>query len=143
MSFGSEVLTRPFIDRCFQDGKRVALPRVVVPLEATRHLAIYEIMDPDMNMIPGYKGILEPDASALKLVELDTIDLAVIPGVAFDKDCNRMGYGAAYYDRFLPQLRSGCLKVGVAFDLQLKDRVPVDEFDFRLDMIITEKMMYT
>ncbi len=142
MSFGNEVMTRPFIERCFRYGKRVALPRVMSFGEKSRSLAVFEIKSINEDLVPGFKGILEPDASVLEMLEPGTVDLAVIPGVAFDEQCNRMGYGAGYYDRFLPKLRSGCLKVGVAFDIQLAEQIPTDEFDIKLDMVITESRIF-
>ncbi len=142
MSFGNEVMTRSFIERCFRDGKRVALPRVMSFNGKGRSLAVFEIRSINEDLVPGFKGILEPDASVLEMLEPEAVDLAVVPGVAFDKHCNRMGYGAGYYDRFLPQLRSECLKAGVAFDIQLAEQLPTDEFDFKLDMVITESRIF-
>jgi 5-formyltetrahydrofolate cyclo-ligase len=138
MSFGNEVMTKPFVERCLRDGKRTVLPRVMISPDGYRYLAIYEIKDIDKDLIPGFKGILEPDPSVLEPMEPETVDFAVIPGVAFDRHCNRMGFGAGYYDRFLPQLKAGCLRAGVAFDIQLAERVPTDEHDFRLDIVVTE-----
>lgn len=142
MSFGNEVVTGPFIERCLRDGKRVALPKVMASSGTNRSLAIFEIKDIKSNLVPGFKGILEPDTSALEMLEPGTVDLAVVPGVVFDKYCNRMGYGAGYYDRFLPRLRNGCLKAGVTFNIQLAEQVPTDEFDYKLDMVITETMTF-
>ncbi len=142
MSFGNEVMTGPFIEKCFRDGKRVALPKVMSASKTCRSLAAFEIKAPAGNLVPGYRGILEPDASVLEMLEPVAIDLAVVPGVAFDRLCNRMGYGAGYYDRFLTQLRTECIKAGAAFDMQLAERLPTDEFDFRLDMVITESTVY-
>lgn len=142
MSFGSEVKTGPFVENCLRDGKRVVLPRVTAFSDKCRFLTVYEIKDISRDLIPGYKGILEPDPSVLEQIAPEAVDFAVIPGVAFDKHCNRMGYGAGYYDRFLPKLRPGCLKAGVAFDIQLAEQIPVDEFDIRLDMVITESKIF-
>lgn len=143
MSFGNEVMTGPFIEKCLKDGKKVVLPRVVISSEGGRDLEVYEIKDTKDCLIPGFKGILEPDPAVLEQAEPRTVDLAVIPGVAFDKDCNRMGFGAGCYDRFLPKLSTDCLKAGVAFEIQMAERLPADEHDFRLDMVITESAIYT
>ncbi|NLK87617.1 MAG: 5-formyltetrahydrofolate cyclo-ligase [Clostridiaceae bacterium] len=142
MSFGNEVMTRPFIEKCLRDGKRVALPRVMVCPGRERHLAVYEISDVTKDLIPGFKGILEPDPSVLEPMEPEEADLAVIPGVTFDRHCNRMGFGAGYYDRFLPKLSAGCLKAGVCFDMQLAERVPTDGSDIRVDMVVTESEIW-
>ena len=142
MSFGNEVITGHFIERCLQDGKRVVLPKVMSASQTCRSLAVFEIKDPGKNLVPGYKGILEPDALVLEMIEPTVIDFAVVPGVAFDRLCSRMGYGAGYYDRFLTQLRTECTKAGVAFDMQIAEQLPIDDFDFRLDMVITESTVY-
>jgi 5-formyltetrahydrofolate cyclo-ligase len=66
------------------------------------------------------------------------MDLAVVPGVAFDLERRRIGYGAGYYDRFLPRLRQDCLAVGVAYSLQLVENIQAGEHDIPMDAVITE-----
>lgn len=90
----------------------------------------------------GKFGILEP-ATDLRMQELyqvlpERIDLAIIPGVAFDKRGGRLGHGAGYYDRLLPQLRRDCLKVGLGYACQLVEEVPCEPHDVRMDRIATE-----
>ncbi|NLH96911.1 MAG: 5-formyltetrahydrofolate cyclo-ligase [Clostridiaceae bacterium] len=138
MSFGNEVSTGPFICRCIRDGKTVALPKVEKEEGKGCRLAIYAIKDPVADVVPGFKGILEPDPSKARLLDPREIDLAVVPGVAFDAAGNRIGYGAGCYDRLLPLLRPDCLKIGAAFEIQLADGLPADRHDFRLDMVVTE-----
>ncbi|MGV3608281.1 MAG: 5-formyltetrahydrofolate cyclo-ligase [Planctomycetaceae bacterium] len=90
----------------------------------------------------GKFGILEP-AAGLRAQELyqvlpERIDLAIIPGVAFDKRGGRLGHGAGYYDRLLPQLRKDCLKVGLGYACQVVAEVPCESHDVRMDAIVTE-----
>jgi 5-formyltetrahydrofolate cyclo-ligase len=139
MSFGNEVYTGHFIRRCIRDGKRVALPRVEKLDGKCCRLSLYSPEDPVNDMVPGFKGILEPDPSKARLLDPHEIDFAVVPGVAFDISGNRLGFGAGCYDRLLPLLRPDCLKAGVAFEIQIADELPADEHDFRLDMIVTER----
>jgi 5-formyltetrahydrofolate cyclo-ligase len=172
MDYKNEVMTGEFIKKCLHDGKRVALPKVVVEDDISAlsvpdrahgkleralsvaekvpalsvpdkvpTLSIYEINDIDKDTLPCYKGIIEPDSTVLKLLDPSEIDLAVIPGVAFDQGKNRIGYGAGYYDRFLHKLRADCLKVSVAFDLQLVDIIPAGRYDVPVDMVITEELL--
>ncbi len=65
----------------------------------------------------------------------------LVPGVAFDAGFYRLGYGGGYYDRFLPRLRREALAVGVAFSLQVVDKLPRHAHDFRLDALVTERGM--
>lgn len=67
-------------------------------------------------------------------------DLLLIPGVAFDKRGNRLGRGKAYFDRYLKHFAG--LKIGLAYEFQLVERLPVDEWDRAMDMIVTEKTVY-
>jgi 5-formyltetrahydrofolate cyclo-ligase len=141
MSFGNEVSTGHFIYGCTREGKIVALPRVEKTDGKGCRLSLYIAEDPVKDMVPGFKGILEPDPSKARLLDPREIDFAVVPGIAFDVSGNRLGFGAGCYDRLLPLLRPDCLKVGAAFEIQIADELPVNEHDFRLDMIVTEKRM--
>jgi 5-formyltetrahydrofolate cyclo-ligase len=141
MDYKNEVMTGDFIARCLEDGKGVALPKV----EGTgaEHgpaydLAVYRIKAVT-DAKPGFKGIPEPEAATTERLAPEEIDLAVIPGVAFDRRKNRIGYGAGYYDRFLHKLRKDCLKVAAAFELQLVEAIPASERDIPVDMVVTEK----
>jgi 5-formyltetrahydrofolate cyclo-ligase len=75
-------------------------------------------------------GIREPEIS----MQLPSFDLAIIPGLAFDRHNNRLGRGKGYYDRFL-KTTSAC-KVGVCFDFQVVDSVPVEPFDVKMDTVV-------
>ncbi len=154
MNFKNEVMTGEFIKKCQADGKSVALPKVIpenascgtgVPGEAPgnpeRALEVYLIRDINKDTKPGYRGIIEPDSTVLKALDPSEIDLAVIPGVAFDYRKNRIGYGAGYYDRFLHKLRADCLKVSVAFGIQLVEVIPAGRYDIPVDMVVTEKLL--
>ena len=88
-------------------------------------------------------GIMEPDPLLCKPLDPSLIDLIIVPGVAFDSMGGRIGYGKGYYDRFLPQLRADVPKLGLAYDFQVLPRVPQDEFDIRMDAIVTEKGILT
>lgn len=136
MSYRNEVSTEAFIRTCLSQGKRVAIPKVrKVPDLA---LELYEVKDVDKDVIPGYKGIPEPNASVLEAVDPQDIDLAVIPGLAFNHDRHRIGYGAGFYDRFLATLRPDCLKIGIAYQMQLTSQIAAEKHDIAMDMVITE-----
>jgi len=106
--------------------------RIVLPLVEGDHLLLKEYVAG--NLVEGFKGIMEPRADA-KDVDPTEIDFAIIPGVAFDSSCRRLGRGKGYYDRTLPLL--GCPKAGVAFDWQMVEEVPCDPWDVPLDLVVT------
>ena len=82
-------------------------------------------------------GILEPKKDKIKNISSDKIDLIIVPGVAFDLKGNRMGHGKGYYDRFLNLVKS--TSIGLAFEFQIIENIPVESHDKPIDMIITEK----
>jgi len=86
----------------------------------------------DVNMVQRALGIWEPD---LKEIFDGKVDLVIVPGVAFDSKKNRLGRGKGYYDRFFRKQKT--LKIGVGFDFQLINSVPLNTWDKRLDLILT------
>ena len=84
------------------------------------------------DLLPGNFGILEPSENCVK-VDASDIDLTLVPGMAFDKDRNRLGRGRGFYDRWLMQLSGK--RIGVGFDHQLVDAVPTEPHDVQLDLI--------
>jgi len=83
-------------------------------------------------LVNGRYGIPEPKTPAWT----GNIDLILVPGVAFDKDCHRLGRGGGYYDRFLKQLKTG-MKIGVCYDFQLHSDLPHALFDQMMDRVVT------
>lgn len=114
-------------------NRRRGSKRVILPVVEGEYLLLKEYI-PD-KMEPGYRDIQEPSGD--ECVDPSEIDIAIIPGVAFDRNCNRLGRGKGYYDRLIPYLE--CKKIGLSFDFQIVDEVPCEEFDKPLDMVITEK----
>ena len=129
-SFGSEVETAPLIARLRSRGTTVALPRIegndVVPVVAT----------PGARMSATSFGAMEPAEG--RVLDVAELDLVVVPGVAFDRSCGRVGYGGGYYDRLLGERRAGAAAIAIAFGLQVVDRVPSGAIDRRLDGVVTE-----
>ena len=73
---------------------------------------------------------------------MQELDLLVIPGLAFDRQGGRIGYGKGYFDRLLPAARADALLAAVAFECQLFDAVPMQPYDVRVDAVITETDIY-
>ncbi len=128
-SFRSEVETAPMIRRALHLGKRVVLPRV-----EGKELGLYEIHDFGSDVETGVWGIPEPKTNIP--AALADVDLMIIPGAAFDKQGNRLGYGAGFYDKLLPAF--GKVTVALAFEAQIVNEVPTEKHDVPVQKIITE-----
>lgn len=127
----NEVGTEMVAAAVISAGKVLAYPRVV-----GREMEFVRTVDPVM-LRPGYLNVSEPCSGQVMLPE--EIDLCVVPGVAFDLDGHRLGYGKGFYDRFLSQLPNGVVRIGFAYDFQVVEALPVQSHDQRLSMLITEK----
>ncbi|MDR2937838.1 MAG: 5-formyltetrahydrofolate cyclo-ligase [Prevotellaceae bacterium] len=103
----------------------------LTPLVGDCHVARSSLLAMTAGLRPGAFGILEPEAA---LDEMPLLDLAIIPGLAFDRNNNRMGRGKGYYDKFLKV--ENLVKVGVCFGCQLLDEVPHEPFDVKMDYVI-------
>ncbi|MDQ2963626.1 MAG: 5-formyltetrahydrofolate cyclo-ligase [Pseudomonadota bacterium] len=135
LPFGSEWDTRLLLSAALAQGKSVAVPRVN---RERRMLDIHAVCDAVREIAPGYRGIPEPHADCPP-VALASIDWVLVPGVAFDAEGRRIGYGGGYYDRLLPLLEKGAARVAGAFELQLVERVPEAPHDTTVDAIVTEQ----
>ncbi|MDR1121724.1 MAG: 5-formyltetrahydrofolate cyclo-ligase [Dysgonamonadaceae bacterium] len=88
---------------------------------------------PGNHLQTGYRGIFEPTGNIFS--DLNRIDLILVPGVAFDANKNRLGRGKGYYDRLLTQTTA--TTVGICFDFQLVEKVPVEDHDVAMDYVVT------
>jgi 5-formyltetrahydrofolate cyclo-ligase len=135
LPFGSEWDTGLLLSAALAGSKTVAVPRV----NQERHmLEIHAVCDAAREIAPGYRGIPEPRADCPP-VALASIDWVLVPGVAFDAEGRRIGYGGGYYDRLLPLLDRGAARVAGAFELQIVERVPAAPHDTTVDAIVTER----
>lgn len=125
----TEVETAAIAAELHRRGVRIAYPRVVT---GTRVLEFAE-----GELAPGAFGLLEPTGPALAL---DAITAFVIPGVAFDREGGRIGWGRGYYDATLAAATG--LRIGLAFDCQLVERIPRDAHDIGVDLVVTETASY-
>ncbi|OGW82683.1 MAG: 5-formyltetrahydrofolate cyclo-ligase [Omnitrophica bacterium RIFCSPHIGHO2_02_FULL_51_18] len=135
VSLPREVDTRRLIDDSLRLGKKVSVPRVDV-----RHkkLTFYRIKSRKTDLKKGGYGIMEPIPARTRLVRPQSADLAVIPGIAFDKANHRLGRGAGFYDRFLRKVGKKVPKIGLAFSFQIVARVPRNKHDQKVDKVITD-----
>ena len=133
LAFRSEWDTRALLDDALARGAAVALPRVN---EATRMIELHRVRDPAADVAPGYRGIPEPLAS-LPRVEPRDVEWILVPGVAFDVQGRRLGYGGGYYDRLLPPLPPAAPRIAGAFELQLIDDIPAAPHDLTVNAVAT------
>ena len=127
-----EVGTWDIIKEALAEGKKVALPRCVSQAKVIPK----EITDIDTDLEKGTYSIYEPKSSQQN-VEIEEIDLVVVPGVAYDRENNRLGRGKGYYDRFLKKLSPRTSTIGLAFDFQLLNKLPKDSHDTPVSRVIT------
>jgi len=123
-----EVDVFTLIDNAFSNGKCVLLPKVVGD---DLELHIYKGVE---SLERGAFGILEPTEDVYS--DYDNVDVAIIPGMAFDRHGNRLGRGKGYYDRLLPRLKNA-YKIGVCFPFQYFDEIPSEEHDVKMDCVVS------
>ena len=134
LDFRQEVETREIIKDLWNWGKKVVVPVTILAEKKLLPVIIRDFSD----LTEGTYGILEPKEEGRIEIDPEKIDLVLVPGVAFDLKGNRLGYGAGFYDRFLPKLRPGVKKVALAFELQLLPEIAAGPYDIPMDYIITE-----
>lgn len=125
----NEVSTFSLISHLLATGVHVCVPKTF----GQGHMEAWQISDLQADLKPGAFGLLEPVTECP--VAIEQIDLVIVPGVAFDKNGNRIGYGGGYYDRFL-QKQSIAKKVGVCYQFQLVDAIASDDTDVAMDVVV-------
>lgn len=133
LPFRSEWDSRPLLEAVLARGAAAVLPRVET---ASRMLALHLVRDPATDIAAGYRGIPEP-REHLPRVDVQAVDWVLVPGVAFDTQGHRLGYGGGYYDRLLALMPRSVPRVAGAFDLQVVPAVPAAPHDLSVDTIVT------
>ena len=136
VSGANEVRSESVIRRAFDHNKIVVLPRAN---NGSKQISLYKIDEYPKAMQSGNSGKLEPNPDKCRKVPIDCIDIAIIPGVAFDEKGGRVGPGDGFYDRLIPHLPITTRKVALALDHQVLVQVPAESHDKQVDIIITEK----
>ncbi|HKM17958.1 MAG: 5-formyltetrahydrofolate cyclo-ligase [Firmicutes bacterium] len=127
LSFGNEVDTWPLLKQAWVDGKRVLAPKV---RRYPKEIAAVEVAAMT-DLEPGFWGIYEPVRD--QGVDPGEIDLILVPGLAFNSQGYRLGYGGGYYDRFLPQVKG--FAVGLCYPPLLRE-IPVEPWDQAVDCVL-------
>lgn len=136
VSYNQEIDTVGIIEHILEDKKRVAVPKVV-----DKNMEFHEITSLD-QLSEGAFGIQEPTVN--KPVSEDSewasSNLMIIPGLAFDKNGSRIGYGGGYYDRYLHKYHDRIgLKIALAYDFQVLEHIDIESYDEKIDGIITDE----
>lgn len=127
LPYNQEVRTVPMLERALQEGKRVAVPKVYGDTMRFIYLE-------DMSCVEtGYAGIPEPVADAP--VAEDKTALVLMPGLAFTKEGDRMGYGGGFYDRFLAE-EPNHPTVALCYEFQILESLPTEEYDIPVDCVL-------
>lgn len=124
--------TDPLFARIAADGKTLVLPRME-DRGMEEHRIVPRLLG--AGLIPGWFEVPAPQGD---VVDPETIDLVIVPGLAFTAAGGRLGQGGGHYDRFLPTLRHDCATVGVCFAEQLVDHLPDEDHDHAVQQVITD-----
>ena len=134
-SFSSEVDTKLLIQHAWDIGKKVAIPKV-----AGKNKMDFCFIEKGQLLKENCYGILEP-ISESGLAFPDEKTMFIIPGLVFDKNGYRIGYGAGYYDFYLAEYKP-LATIGICFDFQVIDNVYPDLHDIPVSKVVTEKSIY-
>jgi len=108
----------------------------------TKTIRAFEVRNLDEDFVSGPFGVRQPDVKKTKEMDIREIDMVIVPGLGFDYQKNRLGRGAGFYDRFLANLTPSIKKVGIAFEFQLLQNLPIHlPRDQKVDIIVSEKVI--
>ena len=133
LSMENEVNTYPIIEKAWEEGKKVVVPKCN---KETRTMSFRQISNFD-QLETVYMSLREPIPALTEEVNADEIDLQIVPGVAYTERGERIGYGGGYYDRYLMHYKGKTLSL--AYSFQMVEHIPVEPFDKNVEKIITEK----
>lgn len=134
ISFGSEVDTIKLINYSFSNNKEVYVPKINKQTKDMIALKIHNFN----NMSVDKWGIIEPNSVDKTNIGTD-FDLIIMPGIAFDKQGNRIGYGGGYYDKYISKLNNASNLLALAYDFQIIQDIESESHDIKVDFILTNK----
>lgn len=132
----TEIPTEAIIRKALHIEKEVVLP---VFTDAKNTIQLYKITDYEKDLLTSKNDVLEPAPEKCKKISLDEIDIAIIPGLAFDDKGGRIGFGNNYYTKLITKLPETCRKVSLAYEEQIADQIQMESRKFTVDIIITDK----
>lgn len=134
ISFGTEINTKPIIEKALEENKNIYIPKIYKSDRSMKAIKLNSFKDLKENSM----GILEPVQDG-DYIDKENIDLIIVPGVVFDEEGNRIGYGGGYYDRYLSDIKEVSNKIALAYELQVLDFIGEEKHDIKVDYIITEE----
>lgn len=134
VSYGTEISTIELINKTLGDGKIAAVPYMT----GKPHEMIFIKINSIEKLKPNKIGILEPEYKVENIIKSDKNTVIIVPGLAFDKEFYRIGYGGGYYDKYIDE-NEYMSTVGVCFEEQMTDIVPREKIDRAVDIIVTDK----
>jgi len=139
LSLGDEVDTSCIIEEALTQGKKVAVPRI-----NENDIVFHYITSLSKNSFSKHDyGMYEPLAEAESVSMSDnTKALILTPGIAFDKQCYRLGRGKSFYDRYLSRYGKNCTKAGIAFSFQIRENLPIEDHDVQLDFVVSDENVF-
>ncbi|MEA4986731.1 MAG: 5-formyltetrahydrofolate cyclo-ligase [Anaerovorax sp.] len=137
MDYRNEAPTNQILNDALKRNKNIILPVT----DENFRMTPYKLFGKE-SLITSSLGIIEPNPLVCTISNPKEIDLVLIPGVVFDYNGNRIGFGKGCYDSFLPNLRSDAIKVGLSYEFQLLKSIPSEITDVPMDFILTEKRIH-
>ena len=137
VSLFDEIDTESIINSALSSGKTVAVPCCK---NKFGEMEFYLINSLD-ELKTGTFGVREPDIEINKKLEDFEKSIIIVPGLSFDRDGNRIGYGGGYYDRFLANY-SG-VSIGLCYGEMMSDSIPTDKYDIPVDIVVTDSEVFT
>ncbi|MBI5429449.1 MAG: 5-formyltetrahydrofolate cyclo-ligase [Nitrosomonadales bacterium] len=136
LNFGAEFAAEGWVRQALTDGKQVLLPHVN---RAGKHLDLYRVRDLRQDVAPGSWGIREPIVERCDRFDaLGKLDFVLLPGVAFTRAGERLGYGGGYYDKLLARMPHQPVLVAGAFAMQVVADIPQESTDRKVEWLVTE-----
>ncbi len=136
VSKDSEVPTRSILERSLETKKMVILPAFDVDKQK---VSLMRVDNLETGLVTGPKGIYEPNPAKCKTFAVDQIDIAIIPGFAFDEKGGRIGADEGFYDKLIAKLPATTRKIAIAYEEQVVPQIPMTSRNKHIDIVITDK----
>lgn len=134
VNYGKEVVTKGIIENALDLGKQVGVPYIT----GKPHEMVFMKIDGLHSLTENKYGILEPEFKEENILKSDEKTIIIVPGMVFDENKNRMGYGGGYYDKYLSE-SAYMSSIGICYDFQIIKNVPVEDNDVSLNIVISDR----